>query len=210
MKNPSLYPGLDKYLKNIESEFSDIPPGRLKILRQISGYIKGSLYTTGIAKLVFVCTHNSRRSQFGQLWASAAAVNYGIPGIESYSGGTVSTAFNRKAVAAVERAGFRVETSPESKSNPVYRIKSSDGSPETKMFSKVYEEPTNPSANFCAIMVCADADEACPTISGATYRISLPYEDPKKFDGTGQEKSKYDERCREIARDLHYVFHLLR
>jgi hypothetical protein len=54
-------------------------------------------------------------------------------------------------------------------------------------------------------MVCSDADEACPFIPGASQRISLPYNDPKSADGTGQERLKYDERCREIARDVFYI-----
>ena len=56
-------------------------------------------------------------------------------------------------------------------------------------------------------MVCSEADDACSFVPGAAERISLPYEDPKVFDGSDIESRKYDERCREIARDLFYVFH---
>jgi len=34
----------------------------------------------------------------------------------------------------------------------------------------------------------------------------LPYQDPKAFDNTAQQNEKYDERCRQIAREMFYVF----
>jgi len=46
--------------------------------------------------------------------------------------------------------------------------------------------------------------------AGNAKRISLPYSDPKDFDGTNREHHEYNERCREIARDLFRVFHNLR
>jgi hypothetical protein len=33
-----------------------------------------------------------------------------------------------------------------------------------------------------------------------------PFDDPNEFDGTPQERSKYDERCQQIARELLFVF----
>ena len=198
--------GLDTYLKNIESEFSQIPGKRTETLKLTGDWIVSSLKKTGSADLVFICTHNSRRSQFGQVWASTAARYYGIDNINGFSGGTEVTAFNPSAVAAIQRAGFITEGSPGQPDNPIYIVKSGAGISIGNMFSKKYDDPVNPAENFCAIMVCSDADEACPLITGATERISLPYEDPKTFDGSGLESRKYDERCREIARDLFFVF----
>jgi hypothetical protein len=37
-------------------------------------------------------------------------------------------------------------------------------------------------------------------------RISLPYNDPKDFDGTPQESEKYAERVREIGTEILYAF----
>ena len=39
-----------------------------------------------------------------------------------------------------------------------------------------------------------------------TRRIAIPYDDPKEFDGTERETEIYDERCRQIAREMLYVF----
>ena len=54
-------------------------------------------------------------------------------------------------------------------------------------------------------MVCNDADKNCPFIPNAT-RISLPFNDPKAFDGTEIELEKYQEKSRQIATELFYVF----
>ena len=59
---------------------------------------------------------------------------------------------------------------------------------------------------FAALMVCADADEACPFVPGADARFAIPFEDPKAFDGTDLEAAMYDERCRQIATELFFVF----
>ena len=50
--------------------------------------------------LIFICTHNSRRSHMGQLWAQVAAFYYGIEHVYCYSGGTEATAFNPRSVKA--------------------------------------------------------------------------------------------------------------
>ncbi|MEM6771423.1 MAG: protein-tyrosine-phosphatase, partial [Bacteroidota bacterium] len=69
-------------------------------------------------------------------------------------------------------------------------------------FSKRYDDAVNPKANFAAVMTCSDADENCPFIPGADVRIPLTYEDPKVADGTPEEATVYDERLREIGREL--------
>ena len=55
-------------------------------------------------------------------------------------------------------------------------------------------------------MTCSDADEACPIVFGAAERITIRYNDPKAFDDTEQETEKYDERCRQIAREMLFAF----
>jgi hypothetical protein len=58
-------------------------------------------------------------------------------------------------------------------------------------------------------MTCSQADAACPTVAGISFRVAIPYEDPKAFDGTMQEAQKYDERCRQISREMLWAFSLL-
>jgi hypothetical protein len=57
-------------------------------------------------------------------------------------------------------------------------------------------------------MVCSEADQACPIVEGADLRIGLPFQDPKEFDNSPLKDSKYDERCRQIAREMFYVMAL--
>ena len=206
MKNDSFFADLENYFEDIETEFIEIPESRIKILHQLGDYTISALKKDNQARLVFICTHNSRRSQFGQIWAMTAAQYYGIRNIETFSGGTASTAFNPRAVGALERAGFKVKTGDGNKDNPRYKVSSSKTLEELIMFSKKYDNDANPDQGFYAIMVCTDADEACPIVPGAENRISIPYDDPKAFDDTNEEKARYDERCRQIAREMFYTF----
>jgi protein-tyrosine-phosphatase len=206
MKKDGFYPGLNEYLKGIESEFAEIPEDRIQILHQLGDYLTSTLKEDGQAQLVFICTHNSRRSQFGQVWALTAAQHYGIRNIETFSGGTESTAFNPRAVDAIKRAGYKVEKEEGNTDNPRYVISSGENLQDNHMFSKEFNDKTNPDKGFCALMVCSDADEACPFVPGAEKRISMPFDDPKAFDNTDQEKAKYDERCRQIAREMFFTF----
>ena len=77
-------------------------------------------------------------------------------------------------------------------------------------FSKTFDDPANPSNNFAAIMTCSDADANCPFVPGATYRKPVTYRDPKESDGTDQEKKIYDERCRQIGRQMFYMMSLVK
>ena len=139
-----------------------------------------------------------------QLWASAAAAHYGVEkGINTYSGGTEVTAFNPRAVAAMERAGFIFEKG--GGENPHYLAKFAENGPEFTCWSKKYDDQANPQTNFAAILTCSEADKNCPYIPGATLRSPIKYEDPKEFDGTADEQKAYDERCRQIATEMFFL-----
>jgi arsenate reductase len=114
------------------------------------------------------------------------------------------TAFNERAVASLERSGFRVIS--EGEGNPVYTVYYSENRPPIRAFSKLYDDPENRAPGFAAVMTCSDADENCPFIPGTQARIPLRYKDPKEFDGTPEEALKYDERSMQIASEMFYVF----
>ncbi len=153
-----------------------------------------------------VCTGNSRRSILGSSMGNLAAAYYGMPEIRFHSGGTAPTAFNPRTVAALKAIGFEVEpTGKEAErgepktANPVYRVSWGEGF-ETLEFSKHYGDPANPQQGFAALMVCGEADAACPFVKGATLRVSMPYLDPKIYDGGAYEAAKYAERRDDIGR----------
>ena len=156
-----------------------------------------------------ICTHNSRRSHMGQLWLLAASVYYDIAQVETFSGGTEGTAFNPRAVAAMQRAGFEIEKMDEN-DNPKYKVTLGSNIESQHLFSKKYSHEVNPQKGFAAVMVCSDADEACPIVFGAEHRVAIPFDDPKAFDGTVQEATKYDERCHQIAREMFFVMNYVK
>jgi hypothetical protein len=196
---------LKSYCDSVASEFNQIPKERKKTLTEIITYAKKKLETEGGVQLMFICTHNSRRSQFGQVWAATAAKYYGIEGVKTYSGGIEVTACNPRTIDALKRVGFSIVKKSEG-INPQYEVKSTEKETGSTLYSKLYGDFSNPRGGFAAIMVCSDADEKCPLVQGAEERISLPYDDPKAFDNTSQEAEKYDDRCRQIAREVFYVF----
>jgi arsenate reductase len=156
------------------------------------------------ANLTFICTHNSRRSHMSQLWAATAAAWYGVKDVGTFSGGTEATAFNPRAVAALQRAGFVIENP--GGDNPHYRVAYGPGAPVMECYSKTYDDPSNPQKGFAAVMTCSQADKNCPVVMGAALRVAIPYDDPKAADGTPDEAQRYDERCNQIATEMFYLF----
>lgn len=194
-----MYLELNSYLQNIESEASEISDNRKAQLNSIANYIREN----DEAKLTFICTHNSRRSHLCQIWASVIAKYFGLNNIETYSGGTEATAFNLRAVAAIERVGFKVQDP--GGENPRYKVFFDKNEDPLICFSKTFDDSYNPQKKFAAIMTCSDADANCPFVSGAEKQFSIPYVDPKESDGTSQEAETYDERCKQIAAEMYYL-----
>lgn len=180
-----------------------IPDVRKEVLQILIDYVQSKVNSGEELVLNFICTHNSRRSQFSQIWAQTAADYFGIPAV-CYSGGVEVTAFNERAVESIRRSGFRVTKKGDD--NPKYFVFHSDDAEPIVAFSKLFDDPINQANRFSAVMTCAHADENCPFIPGAENRIPVRYEDPKAFDDTAEEASKYDERSLQIASEMFYVF----
>lgn len=198
----------EKLTQTSESLIKDselIPDERKDLLNELSIYIKEKLISRKEVNLIFICTHNSRRSHMAQIWAQAAANYFSIENIKTYSGGTQKTSFNSTAVEALKSAGFKISIEKEG-NNPTYKVKYDKMAKPLICFSKVYNHKKNPPDGFVAIMTCSDADEACPVVSGADYRTTIKYEDPKKFDGTDKQKDAYSERSKQIGQEMFYVF----
>jgi len=205
LKTTNFYPELYQYIENLLGQFDDIPENRKKDLKIISDFISSRINGGETAKLTFICTHNSRRSHLGQIWAQTAAAFYSIPGVETFSGGTEATAFNPNAVKAMRKAGFWIDSDGK-KDNPVYTVLFADKASPIKAFSKKFNDEVNPDMGFAAIMTCSDADENCPFIPGASFRIPITYEDPKAYDNTGRQDKAYEERCFQIGLEMFYLF----
>lgn len=204
--NSVIYPALMDYIQGLQEEVHLISDERKELLARLAKYIDRKQATNESVALNFICTHNSRRSHLSQIWAATAANYYGLPPISTYSGGTEATAFNPRAVAAMQRAGFQIEN-PGGR-NPHYLVSFSAEVPPLECFSKTFDDPFNPQKAFAAIMTCSDADENCPFIPGVELRLPLTYDDPKEADDTPEETARYDERVRQIGREIFYAMQL--
>ncbi len=161
-----------------------------------------------------ICTGNSRRSFLGATTGNIAAAYCGMPEVRFHSGGTAPSACNKRTVATLKEIGVGVEPTGKEgprgepkTANPCYRIAwgsagrlADEPAMEVVEFSKNYADPANPQESFAALLVCGEADEACPTVRGAAVRISMPYLDPKLYDDSPFEAAKYAERRDDIGR----------
>lgn len=204
-----LLPTLQSTTERLLHGFDAISPERKELLKQLTVFVEKRVHSSKPVYLNFICTHNSRRSHLSQLWAQAASHYYGIPDVQSFSGGTEATAFNPRAVKAMQEAGFDILKMKDGE-NPVYKVRFADDAKPVTAFSKKYDDPFNHNKDFAAIMTCSHADENCPLVLGATARIALTYDDPKEFDGTPQEAAKYKERVEQIGTEILYAFSLVK
>ncbi|MFY0607952.1 MAG: protein-tyrosine-phosphatase [Cyclobacteriaceae bacterium] len=186
-------------------DHSSIDGKRQDLLKSMARDLAQLYGQHGVLKLMFVCTHNSRRSHISQLWAAAMAKKFELNNIETYSAGTEATAFNPRAVAAMKDAGFLIESDGVA-DNPHYEIRINSEDAPIVAFSKTIKDASNPTEGFVAMMTCSEADNDCPIVEGALKRYSLHYRDPKEADGTPEESQRYAERCQQIGTEISYLF----
>lgn len=178
---------------------------RKVLLNKIATKITEIIEENREVNLNFICTHNSRRSQFSQIWAYYALEYYGIKNGNSFSSGTAVTAFHPNTIKALEDAGFKFSLEEFSHQNPKYIINYKSSKKEILGFSKLVDNNINKTP-FIAITTCNNADENCPIILEASDRFHLPYVDPKSSDGELGEKETYINTSLLIAVEMGYLF----
>ncbi len=207
-----LLPGVRRHADFLTTSFDMIDEPHRHAGRTLADWIASNYRPGRRLDVIVVCTGNSRRSILGATMGNIAAAYYGMPEIRFHSGGTAPTAFNIRTVKTLKEIGVDVEPTgreaatgePETE-NPIYRVRwgtsGSDGAAiEAEEFSKKYADPVNPQEGFAALMVCGEADAACPFVKGAALRVSMPYLDPKIYDGGSYESAKYAERRDDMGR----------
>jgi arsenate reductase (thioredoxin) len=170
--------------------------------------LKQKIGNNNSLRLNFICTHNSRRSHLGQIWAQTLAFHFGIKNVQCYSGGTEATAVYKLVLSALTSQGFEIVQLSESQ-NPNFVIKFDNNEPGVLCFSKKYDHPVNPRSEFVALLTCDSAYEACPSVQGASHKLSLMYQDPKMYDVDPNALAFYKEKSIEIASELYYIFNKL-
>lgn len=196
-------PKLSKYIEGILSQ--EISEERKIVLKPLVDFIQQKVKDQKSVNINFICTHNSRRSHLAQIWAQAAAVYFTINNVQCYSGGTETTALFPKIIETLAETGFYIWKLSESE-NPLYAIKYAENALPIIGFSKKHDDVFNPASDFAAVMTCSQADEGCPFIPGAEKRIPITFEDPKISDNTSYQTEIYQERSRQIAVEMFYVF----
>ena len=126
------------------------------------------------ARVLFLCTHNSARSQMAEgLLRYLAGDRF-----EAMSAGTEATHVRPLAIRAMEEIGIDISGQ------------------ESKTLDRYLQEPFD-----SVITVCDDANEACPFFPGAQSRLHWSFEDPSKAEGSEEERLEAFRRVRDGIRD---------
>ena len=165
-----LFPEIEN--KITELKINKIIPSRKSILVGIINYVQTKIDLKKDINLNFICTHNSRRSHYSQIWAQVLAEYFKIKKFKSFSGGTISTDVSENVINSLIKCGFRLNSKVKKK-NIIYKLSFSNDASEILCFSKKFNDNFNPKNNFAAIMTCSSAEKNCPFISGSDKIISI-------------------------------------
>jgi arsenate reductase len=126
------------------------------------------------ARVLFLCTHNSARSQMAEgLLRHLAGDRF-----EAHSAGTEATHVRPLAIRAMEEIGVDISGQ------------------KSKTLEHYLGEPFD-----YVITVCDDANEACPFFPGAANRLHWSLPDPSAAAGTEEERLKVFRSVRDGLRD---------
>jgi arsenate reductase len=127
-------------------------------------------------KVLFICIHNSARSQMAAALLNETCGEF----FEAESAGLEPGTINPLAVEVLHEVGIDISKNT---TQPVFDIWKSG-----QIFQFV-------------VTVCSEAEaEGCPIFSGVTTRLHWPFEDPSKFTGTHEESLEGTRRVRDQIR----------
>ena len=112
-------------------------------------------------RVLFICTHNSARSQMAEGWLRHIAGER----IDVHSAGTEATQVRPLAVRAMAEVGLDISQQ------------------ESKTLERYLSQPWD-----YVITVCDEANEACPTFPGGRERLHWSFPDPSKATGTEEQQ----------------------
>ena len=125
-------------------------------------------------RVLFLCTHNSARSQMAEgLLRSLAGDRF-----EAYSAGTEATQVRPLAIAAMAELGIDI------------------AGQRSKTLDRYLDEPFD-----AVITVCDQAAEVCPVFPGARRRLLWSFPDPSKATGSREEQLDVYRRVRDAIAD---------
>lgn len=121
-------------------------------------------------RVLFVCTHNSARSQMAEGFLRSMAGDR----FEVASAGTEATCVHPLAIRAMAEYGIDISRQT------------------SKVFDGLMQQPWD-----YLITVCDDANERCPFVTGVLKRLHWPLEDPSRSAGTEEERLTVFRRVRD-------------
>jgi arsenate reductase len=124
----------------------------------------------GRPRVLFLCTHNSARSQMAEGFLRALAGDR----FEAGSAGTEKTAVNPLAIRVMAERGIDIAGHT----------------------SKLYTEVAAPPWDYL-ITVCDDANERCPWVPGSVRRLHWSFPDPSRATGSEEERLAIFRRVRD-------------
>ena len=117
--------------------------------------------TTAPKRVLFLCTHNSARSQMAEgLLRAAAGDRYRVE-----SAGTQATSVRPEAIAAMREVGIDISGQ------------------QSKTLDRFLGEPID-----WLITVCDQAREACPTLPGVARQLHWSVDDPSATSGDEEQR----------------------
>ena len=125
------------------------------------------------ATVLFICTHNSARSQMAEAYLN----RLGIGRFEAQSAGTEPGTLNSLAVQVMAEEGIDISGQ---------RAKSIDD---------FVQQPFD-----YVITVCDDANESCPVFPNARNRLHWSFPDPSRAEGTPEERLAVFRAVRDAVR----------
>jgi arsenate reductase len=125
-------------------------------------------------RVLFLCTHNSARSQMAEGLLRALAGDR----FDAMSAGTEATRVRPLAIRAMEEVGIDISGQ------------------ESKTLDQYLSEPFDH-----VITVCDDANESCPFFPGAMSRLHWSFEDPSKAEGSEEERLAVFRSVRDRIKD---------
>lgn len=130
-------------------------------------------------RVIFVCTHNSARSQMAEGMLRAWAGDR----FESFSAGTEATHVRPEAIAVMNEIGIDISAHASKTLEPF-----------------IGQEFT------WLITVCDQAKEACPTLPGVAQQAHWSIDDPSAVEGDEQARLSAFRAARDVLRDRVHVF----
>ena len=122
------------------------------------------------SRVLFLCTHNSARSQMAEGWLRSMAGDR----FEAGSAGTEKTSVHPLAIRAMAEVGIDISGHA----------------------SKRYVDVGAKSWD-CVITVCDDANERCPIVPGSVKRLHWSFEDPSRAAGDEAQRLAVFRRVRD-------------